>query len=296
MIINRQSLDDLFVGYSAAFNQGFGMAGDDWQKVAMPVASSTAENHYAWLGSIKGMNLWLGDRIISSMASHDYRIKNKLWEDSVSVNRTDIEDDQVGVYTPLFTEMGRSLMAHKNELVFGLLKKGFKSPCYDGQYFFDTDHPVENKDGSTTTASNSGGGSGSPWFLLDTSRMIKPIIFQERKKGLLVRKDRSEDDNVFMRNVYLYGVECRDNVGFGLWQLAYGSKQSLTTDNYKAAFAALESMKNRGRPLGVKPTMLVVPPAHREAALEILNAERNMAGATNVWRGTAELLVSSWLA
>ena len=44
------------------------------------------------------------------------------------------------------------------------------------------------------------------------------------------------------------------------------------------------------------PTHLVVPPALREAGLAILNAERDAAGATNVWRGAATLLVVPWLA
>jgi phage major head subunit gpT-like protein len=44
------------------------------------------------------------------------------------------------------------------------------------------------------------------------------------------------------------------------------------------------------------PRLLIVPPALEAAGLEILNAERDAAGATNVWRGTAELLVVPWLA
>jgi len=59
----------------------------------------------------------------------------------------------------------------------------------------------------------------------------------------------------------------------------------------------LEGMKgDHGRPLGIMPNVLVVPPSLRENGLEILNAERDSGGATNVWRGTAELLVVPWLA
>jgi phage major head subunit gpT-like protein len=35
--------------------------------------------------------------------------------------------------------------------------------------------------------------------------------------------DSSTDQNVFMKKQFLYGVDCRDNAGFGLWQMAYGS-------------------------------------------------------------------------
>lgn len=61
------------------------------------------------------------------------------------------------------------------------------------------------------------------WFLLCTGKVIKPFIFQNRRKPALVAKDAANDDNVFLRNEYLYGVDTRCNAGFGLWQLAYGS-------------------------------------------------------------------------
>lgn len=66
-------------------------------------------------------------------------------------------------------------------------------------------------------------GNDSMWFLLDVSKPIKPLIFQQRKKPEFVAKDSPDDENVFMRKEFLYGVDCRDNAGYGLWQLAYGS-------------------------------------------------------------------------
>lgn len=61
------------------------------------------------------------------------------------------------------------------------------------------------------------------WFLLDTTKPVKPLIFQQRKRPEFVAKDRPDDDTVFMKKEYLYGVDSRDNAGYGLWQLAYGS-------------------------------------------------------------------------
>ena len=34
---------------------------------------------------------------------------------------------------------------------------------------------------------------------------------------------KETDENVFMRDEYLYGVNARDGVGYGFWQMAYGS-------------------------------------------------------------------------
>lgn len=69
-------------------------------------------------------------------------------------------------------------------------------------------------------------GNDTMWFLLDVSKPVKPLIFQQRKRPEFVSKDRPDDDNVFMRKEFIYGTDCRDNAGYGLWQLAYGSTGS----------------------------------------------------------------------
>lgn len=61
------------------------------------------------------------------------------------------------------------------------------------------------------------------WYLFCTKRYIKPFIFQEREKPKLVCKNKMDDDNVFFNDEVIYGIKARYNVGFGLWQLAYGS-------------------------------------------------------------------------
>ena len=64
-------------------------------------------------------------------------------------------------------------------------------------------------------------GHDSKWFLLCTSRPIKPLIWQQRKKPKFVSKTQETDDNVFMKKTFLYGVDSRGNAGFGFWQMAY---------------------------------------------------------------------------
>ncbi len=297
MIINSGNLASLRVGFHTAFKQGLGQAESQFTRISTVVPSSTKENRYGWLGKLPSMRKWVGPRAVMSLAEHDYSIKNESFELTIGVDRDDIEDDNLGVYTPLFTEMGESVASHPDMLVFEALKAGFSTNCYDGQYYFDTDHPVLDEAGKTITVANTDGGAGTPWFLLSTKRSLKPIIFQERKKPQFVAKDKPDDDNVFDNKEFVYGTERRCNVGYGFWQMAWGSKQTLDAAHYEAARAALQGMKgDNGRPLGIKPDLLVVPPSLEGKALELLNAERDAAGATNVWKGTAELLVVPWLA
>ena len=293
MIINSGNLQTLYRGFNAAFRDGFGQAMADHMPFTLDVTSMTRTEEYGWLGQFPGLREWVGERVLRGIREHSYTIRNRKFEATVEVSRDDIEDDHYGVYAPLFAEMGRSGAAHPCELTFGQLKSGFATPCYDGQYFFDTDHP--GPDGASI--SNTGGGVGSGWYLLDCSRMIKPIIFQRRRDYDLRRMDMRDDEHVFMRDNYRYGVDARVNSGYGLWQLAYGSKQALTAANYETARVAIMGVKgDRDRPMGCMPTHLVVPPALEHEGLELLNAERLADGATNVYRNTAKLIVSPWLA
>jgi phage major head subunit gpT-like protein len=158
------------------------------------------------------------------------------------------------------------------------------------------DHPVTNELGQVTAVSNMQAGAAAPWFLLDTGRAIKALVYQERIPYKLQTLDRDTDENVFMDDEHLYGVRARSNAGYGLWQMAFGSQAALSAANYELARAAMMSLKgDEGRPLNIKPDTLVVPPSLEGAGLRLLNTELGSAGATNEWKGTAKLIVSPWV-
>lgn len=297
MIVNSANLRSLYTGFSTAFQGGFGSVSPLYQRVATTVVSSTRSNEYGWLGQFPRMREWIGDRVIQNLSTYDYAIRNKSFESTIGVIRDDIEDDNLGIYTPIFSEFGRQSATFPDELVWALLAAGFSTLCYDGQYFFDTDHPVLDAAGKPVSVANTDGGAGRPWFLVDASRAIKPVIFQSRKAFRLVAKDAETDDNVFSRREFIYGVDGRCNVGFAFWQLAWGSRQTLDAAHYEAARVGLATLKaDYGRPLGVSGNLLVVGPADEGAARKLLNSEYAAGGETNQWEGTAELLVVPWLA
>ena len=226
MIVNQGNLAHLYTGFKASFSKGFAGAPTFCREIATVVPSSTREETYGWLGQFPKMREWIGDRVPKNLAGHSYKIVNRDFEQTITVPRNDIEDDQYGVFGPMFEEMGRSAAELPDELVFGLLKAGFTTPCYDGQYFFDADHPV-GVNNAVVSVSNFQGGTGEPWFLLDCSRPLKPMIFQERRAlGALVRKDQPDDDNVFWRKEFAYGGDGRCNAGFacGDWPTPRASR------------------------------------------------------------------------
>ncbi|WP_316171047.1 Mu-like prophage major head subunit gpT family protein [Bradyrhizobium sp. SZCCHNRI1058] len=300
MLINRQNLDGLRVGFKTTFQGQLQQTPTLYQRVATVVPSSASSETYGWLGKVPSVREWLGERVVQNLAESSYAIKNKTFELTVGVDREHIEDDVLGMYTPIFQSFGESVAAWPDQLVWPLLAAGFTTNCYDGQFFFDTDHPVIAADGVTVNqVANTDGGSGPAWFLLDVSRVIKPIIWQLRKKGDFIALDRPDDPNVFNKKEFIYGWDGRGNAGFGLWQYAWGSKQSLDKAHFATAMQSLMAMKgDHGRPLNVlqfgKP-LLVYPSTLDGAAKALINAQKDAAGADNVYYNSAELLPCTWL-
>jgi len=296
LVINAGNLAILKRAFHAAFKKGFGNPVSLWQKVATLCPSSTRTNDYGWLGKIPGMREWIGDRQVNNLKLHSYSIKNKSFESTIGVDRDDIDDDQYGQYTPMMEMLGQNAADHPDELVFALLAAGFETPCYDGQYFFDTDHPVIDADGNETSVSNMQAGTGNPWFLLDTRRPLKPLIYQERKKAEFVALDSPDDPNVFTKKEYQYGVDSRCQVGFGFWQMAFGSKAELTADNFNSAMESMGSVPgDHGKKLALQPVLLVVGPSNRAKAKTVIETEKNAAGADNINYKAVEVLVVPWL-
>lgn len=297
MTPNADTLALMFRGFSTLFNKSLAETKSYYRTLAMVVPSTTREQNYGWLGAMPNMREWLGDRIIHQLSVEGYKLRNREFEATVAVKRNDVEDDQYGIYGPMFAKMGADAARHPDKLTLGLLKSGFTELCYDGQFFFDTDHPVGGAGGmEETTVSNMQAGAGTPWFLLDCSQPLKPLLFQERVPYRMEQMDGDTDPNAFWRGEYVYGVRARCNAGYGLWQLAFGSRATLNAANYAAARAAMMAQRqDNGEPLGISPTHLVLPPSLEAVGLEVLKATQQANGASNVWANTAELVVTPFV-
>jgi phage major head subunit gpT-like protein len=296
MIINKGNLTILNQAFNAAFKNGFKSVTPQWSRIATPVPSSTGEEKYGWLGKTTKFREWIGDRQYQNLKLHDYAIKNKTFENTVVVPRDDIDDDLYGTYNMPMQLLGEDAALHPDELVFSMLGLGATTKCYDGQFFFDTDHPV-GLDGAVQSVSNHGGGAGTAWYLLNVGKLLKPIILQQRRAYGFKALTSPDDPNVFDKNEFVYGSDGRSNVGFGLWHTGFMSKQTLDESGYEAARTAMFGFKfDNGQPVNqAGKFLLVVPPSLESKALKMVTAERQANGADNVYRGTAEVMVCPWL-
>ncbi|HSR57126.1 MAG TPA: Mu-like prophage major head subunit gpT family protein [Candidatus Binataceae bacterium] len=316
MEISAQNLAALFTGFDVVFQRGFEKPPSYYESVCSIVRSSSRQTTYPWLGRTTKFREWLGDRVVQALEAHAYTIVNKNFEDTVSIDRNDIEDDTYGVYEPIIEQLGWDTKIHPDMLLFQMIKNSVATPSsvvgYDGQPFFSAAHPVGpagRADADSSTSNVNATGTGPYWFLIDASRAIRPFIFQLRREYAVSRMSSITDEAVFNRREFRYGVDGRANTGVGLWQLAYASNLDLSNPaNYGGARAAMRSFKtDGGLPFGTlssrKGVYLVVPPSLEEVARQLLNSEF-MAGTgasanvatTNIWRNSADLIVSEYLA
>jgi len=117
MIIRTHPLR-LRTGFSGAFKRGLGQSTPLSSRVATRVPASTKEQRYGWMASCPtSVNGWA--RAAQNISESDYAIRERPWELTIGVDGDDVETDNLGIYSPLFEEMGLSTTAHIEQLVFG---------------------------------------------------------------------------------------------------------------------------------------------------------------------------------
>ncbi len=137
MDINRKNLDTLFTGFQNSFMSGLEQARENWKLFATPVQSGTASNLYPFLEQFGGMKEWIADRQIRNVATRKIEIVNRDFEETVSIPRNDIEDDQYGIYGTLIAQMGEHAAKIWQDLAVEALLTG--ENWIDGAPFFSTD-------------------------------------------------------------------------------------------------------------------------------------------------------------
>jgi phage major head subunit gpT-like protein len=143
MIINAETLLATQIGFRTEFNRAFELATTDHEPYVITVPSTKKKEQYKWMGTLPVMREWLSDAQFDRLSAHGWEIENKPWQVGLEVDREDIEDDQLGLIVPTVQEMGEEARRHPGVLVWNLVNQGFTSVCYDGQFFYDTDHQDE---------------------------------------------------------------------------------------------------------------------------------------------------------
>lgn len=102
--------------------------------------SDQASETYPFLGQVPKMREWIGGRQAKSLSQNSLTITNKHYENTMEIALKDLRRDKTGQLNVRISEFAGESDAHWGTLLIDLLEDAASTACYDGQYFFDTDH------------------------------------------------------------------------------------------------------------------------------------------------------------
>lgn len=290
--ITQALLNNLRTGFKTDFQRGLDKVEPTFMRFSTKVNSTTKIETYGWLGDFPRFRKWVGAKVIKRMKEKAYRLVNDDYEVTRGIKKRDIEDDNLGLWGPQIEGWGEEAQALPDRLAYDALANGHQAECYDGQNFFDDEHPMA--DGTASNISAAGG--SQPWYVLVTKKSLKPILIQEREKPHFHMVTSMEDSRVFETGEYLAGGEARYGAGYTYWQLAYRSTQTLNAANYEAAVAAIMAFTDdEGEPLELRPDLVIAGRSNRVALKQLFDAQLINAGESNIYYKDVEYLVSQRL-
>ena len=116
-------------------------------QLAMRMTSTQATEEYAWLGNAPALREFIGGRTPAELAENSFRVSNKDYEGSILIKSKDMRRDKTGQIQIRVNQLADRALDHPAKLMSTLIIAGESTVCYDGQYFFDTDH-AEGASGS----------------------------------------------------------------------------------------------------------------------------------------------------
>lgn len=112
--------------------------------------SNQESETYGWLGQAPAMREWIGGRNAKGFRENGLTIRNKKFEATLEVLVDEIRRDKTGQVMVRVRELAQRTNAHWASLITSLIVAAEAAVCYDGQFFFDTDHA----EGDSGTQSN----------------------------------------------------------------------------------------------------------------------------------------------
>jgi len=119
--------------------------------ISMLFTSDQDSETYKWLGQSPAMREWVGGRNAKGFLENGLTITNKHYESTMEVMVRELRRDKTGQVMARIRDLAQRTNSHWASLLSTLILNGTSTTCYDGQFFYDTDHTEGN---NTTSQSN----------------------------------------------------------------------------------------------------------------------------------------------
>lgn len=113
--------------------------------------SDQASETYNFLGQSPAMREWIGGRQAKGFSGQGVTVVNKHYEATIEIAKRDARRDKTPQIMARVQDFADRAVTHWASLISTLILAGPTTVCYDGQYFFDTDH-VEGSSGAQSNS------------------------------------------------------------------------------------------------------------------------------------------------
>lgn len=121
-----------------------------YPRIATVVQTDKLLNREIWLNAIANMHLWEGPRFINRISAESLPIVTRPHSNALAISRSDILNDQLGLYSPVIDKLADTYPFALDDLVISMLCAGIAGialgAAYDGQNLIDTDHVFRSAD------------------------------------------------------------------------------------------------------------------------------------------------------
>lgn len=141
--LNHALAEAARIGFSTVFNEAFANTPTLYERLALVVRTSNPIEEYHWSGTVPKIRPWVGDRPHQKLRAYKFSLSAAKFASGLEVDKTDIEDDRLGLVAPRIRMLAETAARHYDELLFDYLVDGFgnkRGLAYDGKTFFAGDH------------------------------------------------------------------------------------------------------------------------------------------------------------
>lgn len=116
--------------------------GQSWiDPISTPVIDSDQDSEdYGWIGMVPQMSEKRGEKKFSQLRETDWIVRNAEYQGGIVLPRKHVLYDKTGQVRIRVNDLADRAMAHWVSLIAPLIINGESAVCYDGQFYFDTDH------------------------------------------------------------------------------------------------------------------------------------------------------------
>lgn len=120
--------------------------------ICTPVIKSDQDSEeYDWLGHVPQLAALLGEKKYAQLREFAWTVRNSKFQGGLKFPKNHILYDKTGQVLIRLNELAKRSNSHWWNLAAALIAAGASTACYDGQYYYDTDH----SEGDSGTQSNS---------------------------------------------------------------------------------------------------------------------------------------------